>query len=285
MNNETNNYQGYENYEWYIKNELNPALAWKESTEGQAFLSEHFPNLLKLDPKQDIFRCYLIRKGLRLLYAGEARRAGRLIVHAWHLSSSDEVARAYFGVSESEVKDITIELDSEVIPDPAARKERELQLRRKLHPILNPAELGDRCIPRAQRYDAVHEFYQDDKALEHSIRFVLFEAPFMYGWTALARKKTPCCNNEEIEIPSDLPYLIDEYFNGLTRTERRKHLKQIAFLLGEGFYVRRSFAITLLSRVLAQNPLEKDSINLISRGCELQIKQRQRLLNEINCLA
>ena len=59
----------------------------------------------------------------------------------------------------------------------------------------------------------------------------------------------------------------------------------LAFLLGEGFYVRRTFAITLLSRVLSQNPLDKDSINLVTRGCELQIKQRQRLLNELNCLA
>ena len=279
MNNEINNYQGYE--KWYIKRELEPALAWKETTEGQTFLSEHFPDLLEMDPKEDIFRCYLIRKGLRLLYAGEARRAGRLIVHAWHLSAEEE-ARTYFGVDESEVKDITIELDSEVIPDPVARKERELQLRRQLHPILNPAELGDHCIPRAKRYAAVHEWFQEN--LENAIRFVLFEAPFMYGWNALARKKTPCCNNEDIDIPRDLPYLIEEYFNGLTRTERRKHFKQIAFLLGEGFYVRRAFAITLLSRVLAQNPLEKDSINLVTRGCELQIKQRQRLLTELNCL-
>ena len=269
----------------YVERELNPAIDWSRSPEALTFAKEH-PNLapfITADPKEDIECCYiisLVRNGKKLvLYIGEAKRKGRHIVHCNNLAKRP---REFFGIDPYEVKYITIELDKQIMYDPSKRKMHEIELREELSPVLNPAHLQDSCIPRSERYIAVHNYYNDPEKLRERIEFVTGKASIMYDFSAFLRDRTPCCDYTTMELPDGLKTRIREYIRSMSKAERSALLQTIANKLGEAFYITEDTAVKLLSRLLAEDPY--DSKDLMKFSLRAQIAQRQqlmRLLEEI----
>ena len=269
----------FNDFSKYIDRDLNPAIDWSKTPDAQTFASE-YPNLapyITADPKQDIECCYiisLVKNNKKLiLYIGEAKRNGRLIVHCHHLAKWPS---EFFGIDSSEVKYITIELDKQIFYDPHKRKIRELNLRGDLSPVINPARLGDTCIPRQERYETVHNYFNDSEKLGERIEFVTEKAPYMYDFNAFIKNKTPCCNYSKLDIPDGLKTRIREYIRSMSKADRVALLQNLANNLGEAFYITEDTAVKLLSRILAKDPYE--SMDIMKFALKAQIRQRQELM-------
>lgn len=271
----------YENQNYYLKHELHPALNWSSTLAGFNFRDLH-PNLsyyMTADPEEESDRCYfisLIRNSIKVvLYIGESSYLSRFYVHCWHLATYPKI---YFGIDSCEVDDIIIEFDNKVLPSIEERKARELELRKQLKPVLNPAYLGDRCIPRADRYDVVHNYFNYPLNLEDRIKFLTEKASYLYDYKTFLRK-TPCSDNKMLQLPYGLEERVRQYIQSLSRANRSSLILKIANQLGEGFFITQKTAITILSRMLVEDPF--DNMNLLISCTEMQIKQRQELLDEL----
>ena len=124
-------------------------------------------------------------------------------------------------------------------------------------------------------------WYEDENNVAEAIKFVL-QYSCIYGWTAFASNKTPCADYKALdeEIPGGLRDAIKDYLEKMPKDEYRELNREISFLLGERFYVRKTAAIKVLSRLLSDgNPCE--NINMIELALEMQIKQRIDLLETL----
>ena len=269
----------FNNFNEYIDRELTPAIDWSKTPDAQTFARE-CPNLapfITADPKQGIECCYiisLVKNNKKLiLYVGEAKRNGRLIVHCHHLA---KWPREFFGIDSSEVKYVTIELDKQIFYDPRKRKTHELNLRIDLSPVINPASLGNSCISRQERYEAVHNYFNDPEKLRARIEFVTEKASYMYDFNAFIKEKTPCCDYSKLDIPDGLKTRIREYIRSMPKAARAELIQNLSNNLGEAFFITEDTAVKLLSRILAEDPY--DSKEIMKLGLKAQIKQRQELM-------
>lgn len=261
MNNET----------WYLKHELEPAMAWADSQNGKDFINNHFHDWMT-----DLYRCgdnpigvdYIIRRGTTPIYIGECLKLNRLFVHFWHMAIAPQ---EYFGLDSDEIDEVTVEVAAKGILNPVKRKQKELALREKYLPVLNPPALGDSCIPRAARYDAVHNLYNDNANLSAAIDLLL-ETPWAWGWNQ-ALRKTPCYDYNSSELAYGLEARVGEYIDSLSRSKRNELFVKIATFMGSGFYVKRSVAVKILSRLLLEIKSREQLIQLASLSSRCTIKR------------
>lgn len=124
-------------------------------------------------------------------------------------------------------------------------------------------------------------WYEDETKVAAAIKFIL-QYSCIYGWSAFASNRTPCCNyrEEDQNIPEGLRQAIGEYLDHLSAEERRSINVELSLLLGERFFVRRNSIIKVLSRILASGD-PHDNKNLIAYALQMQIKQRLDLLETL----
>jgi len=267
----------YENMEYYINHELHPALNWSATPAGMKFCSEHpnFEAFMTSDPNEDSERCYIIYRkanGIMIaLYIGECKRLGRLYVHAWHFATDP---KTYFGLDADEIDDISIEFDNMILSSPEERKAREIELRIKLKPVLNPAHLGDRCIPRSDRYNTVHNYYNDPVKLAERIEFITDKGACLYNSNAFIRPKTPCCNYSNVQNTPEIEDRINNYIISLTKENRASLFHRIATSLGEGFFVRKAIAVRYLARILETDPFEMKDFLISCLKTQIEIREK-----------
>ena len=280
-----------EEFKYYIEKVYEPAMHFIDSQEGQKFVHDNFPAYEKYifnERKTDTYCCYIIRFKGTAIYIGEARRAwGRIAVHIARMYDNPI---GYFGLAPNELKYVSFELDKKTIRDPGYRRRHELDLRRRLNPTLNPVMLGDGCITKKMRYDAVHglgnytvsddagdsAWFLDAKRIKEAICFITQYYP-CFSFITFLRKKTPCCDYSSMEIPDGLEKAVGSYINGLSREEYKKLNSLVSLELGEGFYVTKSTLIKLFSRILADGN-QKQIKDTLKAALEMQIKQRNDLL-------
>lgn len=269
------------NYEWYVENELTPALNWANSTDGMEFLTNKIKRTIcnnVLFHSDDVLnKCYLITyKGIPLYLGETVRPWERAAVHLYHMATEPE---RYFGISSEELMDIDIVLIGKSIPDRDERRAAELKYREQYSPILNPARFKDRCIPKDKRYTEVHRFYNDMSKLGSVIAFVVFESGFCWGWTETMHK-TYCCNPADVEVPDGLSTRIQEYISGLSKIEKRKLYMAVAIHVG-GCTITTKTLVTVLTRILAGFESEEDIKKMAARATKRQIKIRMDFLKEM----
>lgn len=124
-------------------------------------------------------------------------------------------------------------------------------------------------------------WYENQKNLAEAIGFVM-QYSCIYGWTAIVSGKTPCSNYREDDqnIPEGLKQAIGEYLDNLSVEEGRSLNAELALLLGERFFVRRTAIIKVLSRILASGD-PRDNKDIIRFALQTQIKQRMDLLETL----
>lgn len=269
-------------FKHYIKHELEPAIAWSSTPAAQKFAADnpYLAPYVTCDPHEDSDCCYLISRFTanvkELIYVGESHRLGRLVTHCFHAATAPTT---FLGIDSSEVSQILIEKDEMILPNPTDRKAREMELRKMLKPVLNPPELGDRCIPRADRFDAVHNYYNNPVLLAERIKFVTGKGSCLYNFHTFLRDKTPCCNYNELPLPYGLEERIHQYIASLSKADRADLMRSICENIGEGFFITETTAVKLLARLLSEDPFEQKE--LLIHALQMQMKQRQELLNEL----
>lgn len=124
-------------------------------------------------------------------------------------------------------------------------------------------------------------WYEDNKNLAEAIEFVM-QYSCVYGWTAFVSGKTPCCDysKNDQNIPERLKHAIGEYLDNLSVNERRSFNAELALLLGERFFVRRTAIIKVLSRILSSGD-PRNNKDLVIFSLQMQIKQRMDLLETL----
>lgn len=280
MMNENNNTPIHtEPYDWYVENELKPALEWLETEEAKHFIPVHFPelgNILYHNPDKPFDSAYTFYLRTATLYIGEAAQYSRLAVHMWHMYREPET---YFGIRPEEVKYVRFLKDNETLPIREDRIRREQALISMKKPILQQGN-KDRCIPRNDRYQEVHKWYNNSDKLAEVIIFVAINASGYFGWHELYRAKTPCCDNRTLEIPYGLAERIEEYINSLKRKDRAKLLLRMAQNIGGGYWTTRKATVTILSRLLAVDD-PHDLISMVQMAAKYRIQQDQKMLSAI----
>lgn len=272
-------------YNWYIENELEPALAWADSQDGRNFIRcfgpKAFYNLLYNQRDEILEALYMITfKGVPL-YIGEAVKPyKRWLVHLWHMRFEPEL---YFGLVAAEVENISFSILRHGISDSAERKAAELELRAEYCPILNPAELGNHCRSKAARYDAVHKWFNNPAKLNAAIDFVVNSCPWVWGWRE-AIHQTPCFKPSEDKISYGLPRRIEECLERMPKAERRSVYRTTATQLG-GYNVTARTVITCLAQILdgvsSLDELQKMAI----QAAMIQTKIRLDFIKSMDCSA
>lgn len=268
---------------WYLEHELYPAIEFSKTEEGRDWIENHFPYLVeRIYEKGDelLGYEYLVGRGGVPLYIGEALKPARLLVHLMHLHDQPEL---YFGVDAEEIESGLVEISilETGILDIEARRARELELRKQYKPILNPAELGDKCIPRKERYGEVHKWYNDIARLGKAIEIAVYQCPFAFGWNEVLRR-TPCCDYGELEIPYGLEKRISEYLDSLDKEEYCRLSNMICYLVGNGYHVTKYTLIKVLSRLLSGMESEEDVLKMGIMAARAQIMIREQFLKNCN---
>lgn len=273
------------NFKWYIENELNKALAWADSGEGKKWIFEHFGTLYDLlYHKRDAILGYeyVILFQTTPIYLGEALKPARIIVHLWHLYNDPE---SYFGVSSDEIESglITISVIETGILDKADREKRELELRKKFCPVINPSQYGNRCISRNSRFDRVHEWYNNRDRLGKAINTLAYKCPFAFGWNEVFRK-TPCFNYNKIDdfLPYGFKQRIETYVNTINKEDYIALNHSVASLIANGFHIEKRMLVEVLCRLLFSFTSEEDVVNAGLLAANIQIAIREQFIQSTN---
>ena len=270
-----------DNFNWYNEKVLKPAVQWIDSPDGIAFVRKNFGYLYNdIYNNRDAALCrnYMFTRLGTPIYNGEAVKPYlRVCAHIHHLATDP---KGYFGVDADEVPDLRFQLIGESIPSETLRKERELEFRQQYAPVLNPANLSDRCIPRSQRYEAVHTWYNDPNQLRWVIDSVLYKYAWAFGWNEIL-SKTPCADYSTLEIPYGLEQRIETYIDDLDMDELRSLLNRLAYLIAGKFYVQKKTAVKVLSRIFCSIEGKEDLKTTVTAAAMMQIKLRQEALLEL----
>ena len=122
----------------------------------------------------------------------------------------------------------------------------------------------------------MNEWYNDSCKLKNSILF-LMKFSCCYSWNAFVKKKTPCCDYNDIDVPPGLENALWDYIESLPREDRAQLNKSFSALVGECFYVREAVIVRILSRILAGGEPYKNR-EILKYSLEMQIVQRKKLL-------
>ena len=115
--------------------------------------------------------------------------------------------------------------------------------------------------------------------LNDAIHFVLEYAP-CYSFTTMLRKKTPCCDYENIKIPIGLEEAVRTYLAELSGKKFSELNNSLASELGEGFFIKRNVIVRLLTRLLADGDPRQHK-DLLKVALEAQIRHRKHLLGKL----
>ncbi len=266
-----------EKEQWFLDTIRIPAQAFLESDEGHAFVHEHFSSefekLLYSQMDEALCRMYLIRYKGTPMYRGEAvKPLSRLGDHIYHMHVDP---MQYFGVEESELEFISFEVDPVSYPDMMTRREHELEQIRKELPILQGQ--NHRCIPRKDRYAAVHQWYNDAATLKTAVDCAVFgPGKYCVNWGDYLRGN-PCLKWNDEELDTMLAARISDYIDSLTGKERRAFLKQLAANLGSSYFIHIKTAKLVLTRLFDGTEIEdfytmmRISADLIRKNLQAQV--------------
>lgn len=271
------------NSQWYIKNELEPAIAYADSKEGMEWIKEHFPSLENLvyQRRDEILGYeYSINYSTTPIYIGEALKSARLLVHLYHMRFQPEI---YFGVSNEEILSglIKINILRTGIYSKADRVKEELILRKEQCPIVNPANLGDRCISKNERFDNVHKWYNIPEKLSEAINTAVYRCPFAFCWTEL-RRNTPCCNYKDLDLAYGFARRVEEIINGMTSEEYLDLNRNIAIFMGNGYWINKKVLIEVLSKLLYGYESEKAVLNAGIMAANMQMRIRRNFIKSVS---
>lgn len=263
-------------FKWYVKHELQPAISFVDSNTGLSFIKKEFPELVTAiyNNREDVlFTHYVIKYKGVVIYIGESVKPyKRICVHIHHLYLDPQ---AYFGLTSSEVNNVTFEVLGAKYYNEISRKQAELSLRRQLAPVINPPSFGDHCILRNCRYSAIHHiWFNNPDKLKFAIETLVYKCPWSIDWreahkTALKMGKGwsdlafTDIDYEGEGIPYGLEHRIDEYFSSLSKEEYKRLSLNMGAILGYKAYVRRNTMLKVLTVVLSNTPDEK---TVVKRG-------------------
>ncbi|MCR5205977.1 MAG: hypothetical protein K6E47_13115 [Lachnospiraceae bacterium] len=131
------------------------------------------------------------------------------------------------------------------------------------------------------------DWYENEQELKKAISFLL-KYHCCYDWKVYATSSTPCYNYAigDANISETLKDAIRRYYRNLSIEERKALNREIAFLLGERWFVKEDSIVKILSRILHEgNPAnDRNKISVISIALRTQINQRIHLLEALKTI-
>lgn len=122
-----------------------------------------------------------------------------------------------------------------------------------------------------------NEWFCDKTKLAEAIR-IITDYSVCYSYSVFLRHKTPCCNYTDLDIPVGLTEAVEHYLDALSASKYKELADHIAFELGEGFNVRRTTIVRLLTRILADGFPDKE---LLKKALLYQIAHRRQLIRTL----
>ncbi len=233
-------------FEWYVENELEPALEWIDTPDGKDFVSTYFSDIYSkiYGNREDmLFSNYIFTFKNIPNYIGEAIKPWkRLVVHLWHLRYEP---KKYFGVETSELKYVKYKLLGDKYSDTKERQDMEITFRQEYCPVLNPAILRNKCISKPTRYKQVHLWYNDWDKLSMVMELLSFVDYKIPG------SEKALDNTLDSKLPYGLEQRISMYIDSLNRNSRKELLHKLSLIAGKDSYVHTNTAIKMLARTLS----------------------------------
>ena len=124
----------------------------------------------------------------------------------------------------------------------------------------------------------MNNWYLDKQMLAEAVDMIK-EYSCCYPYGVFMKEKTPCCNyKKDLDVPVGLTEAIEDYLDDLSASKYKELANHIAFELGEGFRIRRTAIVKLLTRILADGFPDKE---LLKKALHLQIAHRRQLLRTL----
>lgn len=267
-------------FEWYVENELEPALEWIDTPDGKDFVSTYFSDIYSkiYGNREDVLNSnYIFTFKNVPNYIGEAVKPWkRLVVHLWHLRFEP---KKYFGVRPNEMKYMKYKLHGDQYNDSTERKAMEITYRQEFCPVLNPASYGDKCIKKPTRYKQVHLWYNDWDKLSMVMELLSFVDYKIPG------SEKALDNTLDSKLPYGLEQRISMYIDSLDRNSRKELLHKLSLIAGKDSYVRTNTAIKMLARTLSGYKTEEKLVRMFCASTVKSASKTQVSLPELVKLA